>query len=239
MRGAGPRGARGAPGRRANPTKRRLRAIRRWRIRRAAGPRGERPQRPPRAALLRPAVLRAARPHEYALEALASDREARATRQAHATYYLALVEQAEPELTGPQQRGWFAQLEQEQDNLRAALSWLLEPGSDGQSNELALRFAGALSQFWGTRGHVSEGRRWLERVLTASSGVRSDARAQALVGAGRLAKLQDAFAQAEALCEAGWALYQELGNRRGSAAALARWGYAAMMRSHHAQARAA
>jgi predicted ATPase/transcriptional regulator with XRE-family HTH domain len=181
--------------------------------------------------------------HEFAAELLTMSGEARATHQAHAGYYLALVEQAEPHLTGPQQRGWFGRLEQEHDNMRAALSWLLEQDSDEQGadeprNELALRIVGALSPFWGTRGYMSEGRRWLERALQASRGVRSAARAKALVGAGRLATLQDDLAQAEALCAEGVALYRDLGDRRGSAAALARWGYASLLRSNYPQARA-
>ena len=98
---------------------------------------------------------------EYGLEVLASGGEAQATRQAHAAYYLALAEQAEPELSGPQQLTWFEQLEREHDNLRAALSWFQEQSSDGQSSELALRLCGALWQFWLIRGYVSEGRQWL------------------------------------------------------------------------------
>src|SRR5205807_2136443 len=97
---------------------------------------------------------------EYGLEVLASGGQAEATREAHAAYYLALAEQAEPELSGSQQISWFERLEREHDNLRTALSWLLEQGSDGQSKELALRLGGALSQFWGIRGYVSEGRHW-------------------------------------------------------------------------------
>ena len=50
--------------------------------------------------------------HEYGLEALVLGGEARATCQAHAAYYLALVERAEPELQGREQRGWFERLEQ-------------------------------------------------------------------------------------------------------------------------------
>src|SRR5438105_7277232 len=85
---------------------------------------------------------------EYGLETLASGGEAQATRQAHAAYYLTLVEQAEPQLSGPHQLSWFKRLEREHDNLRAALSWFLAPSSHGQSSELGLRLSGALSRFW-------------------------------------------------------------------------------------------
>ncbi len=174
---------------------------------------------------------------EYGLEVLASGGEAQATREAHAAYYLALAEQAEPELGGPQQLMWFERLEREHDNLRAALSWLLEQGAAGQSNELALRLSGALAVFWWLRGYVSEGWHWLERVLDESRGVRSAARAKALIGAGQIATFQDDFSQTEALCREGLALYRELGDCQGSATALSIWGYAAMMKSNYAQAR--
>jgi predicted ATPase/DNA-binding CsgD family transcriptional regulator len=173
---------------------------------------------------------------EYGLEALQADGEAEATHQAHAAYYLALAEQAEPELTGPRQLTWFERLEQEHDNLRSAFSYLLESGSDEQSNELALRLGGVLSRFWSTHGYVREGRRWLERALGENRGVRSAARAKALLSAGWLTAMQDDFGQAEALCTEGLALYRELGDRRGSATALSFLGYAALMRNSYAQA---
>ena len=175
---------------------------------------------------------------EYGLEMLASGGEAEATCEAYAAYYLAQAEQAEPELSGPQQITWFERLEREHDNLRAALSWFLEHDSDRQSTELVLRFGGALSQFWEIRGYVSEGRQWLERVLDKSRGVRSAIRAKALIGAGQIATLQDDFGQTEVLCREGLALYRELGDHRGSATALSSLGYAAMMRSNYPEARA-
>jgi predicted ATPase/DNA-binding CsgD family transcriptional regulator len=173
---------------------------------------------------------------EYGLEVLASGGQAEATREAHAAYYLALAEQAELELSSPQQVSWFERLEREHDNLRAALSWFLEQGSDTQRSELALRLSGALSQFWFIRGYVSEGQYWLERTLDESRGVRSTVRAKALTGAGGLATLQDDFGYAEALCGEGLALYREQGDRRGSATALSIWGYATLMRSNYATA---
>lgn len=174
---------------------------------------------------------------EYGLEVLALCSEAQATHQAHAAYYLALAEQAEPELNGPQQLTWFERLEREHDNLRTALSWLLEQGADEQSKDLALRLSGALVRFWAIHGYVREGQRWLERALDENRGMRSAARAKALASAGLLTAFQDDFGQAEALCREGVVLYRELGDRQGSATALSTLGYAALMRNHYGQAR--
>jgi predicted ATPase len=99
---------------------------------------------------------------EYGLERLEERGEAEATRRAHAEVFLALVEEAEPELTGPDQMAWLERLEAEHDNLRAALSSLIETDA-----EMALLLARLLSDFWQTRGHLREGRAWLERVLVA------------------------------------------------------------------------
>src|SRR5579864_7508647 len=69
----------------------------------------------------RPVMLETIR--EYGLETLLASGEMESTRQAHAEYYLRLSERAELELGGPQQAAWLERLEQEHDNLRAALSW--------------------------------------------------------------------------------------------------------------------
>src|SRR3989440_704163 len=77
-----------------------------------------------------PRLLMLATIREYALEALAASGKMESTRRAHAAYYLALAEQAELELGGPQQGAWLDRLEREHDNLRAALSWSLEQAGD-------------------------------------------------------------------------------------------------------------
>src|SRR5438874_3315855 len=65
---------------------------------------------------------------EYALEMLEDNGEERFIRHAHAVYYMTLAEEAERELVGPQQAAWLERLEQEHDNLRAALDWALQQG---------------------------------------------------------------------------------------------------------------
>src|SRR5215210_5604032 len=58
---------------------------------------------------------------QYGWEELLSSGEADRVRQHHAQYYLALAEEAEPELSGAREGIWLARLEAEHGNLRAAL----------------------------------------------------------------------------------------------------------------------
>ena len=55
------------------------------------------------------------------------------------------------------------------DNLRAALAWAVDHDAAG-----ALRLGAALSDFWHMRGHLSEGRQWLERVLAVADAQATD-----------------------------------------------------------------
>jgi predicted ATPase/class 3 adenylate cyclase/DNA-binding XRE family transcriptional regulator len=157
---------------------------------------------------------------EYGLERLEAAGEVAMVRDRHFAWYLALVEEAEPRLRGPEQGIWLARLEREHDNLRAALRWTLERGEA----ERGLRLAGALWRFWYVRGHVREGRQWLDELLAMerSGQVRASpaARAKALNGAGVLATIQDDFEQATALYEQSLALQRDLGDRQGIAACL-------------------
>src|SRR5215204_4636370 len=78
--------------------------------------------------------------HEYARERLKASGESEETRRLHAEYFLALAEEAEPELSGADQLACLERLEAEHDNMRAALAWSLE-----KEPETALRLAGALA----------------------------------------------------------------------------------------------
>ncbi|WP_026332399.1 tetratricopeptide repeat protein [Deinococcus apachensis] len=99
---------------------------------------------------------------QYAAEALGMDpAEFGAASRAHAAHFLALAEEAAPELLGPEQARWLERLSTEHDNLRAALAWLLERRDAGA----ALRLAAALHWFWYVRGHHREGLALLEAAL--------------------------------------------------------------------------
>ena len=115
---------------------------------------------------------------QYALERLEESGEAEAAKRAHAEYFLALSEEAEPELLGPREAEWYDRLEEEHDNIRAALSRALE----GADPELGLRLAGAIWWFWHRHGHLRDGLRWLEGALAKEGGASAIARAKALGG---------------------------------------------------------
>lgn len=184
--------------------------------------------------------------HEYARERLERSGEAEVVRRAHAAYYLALAETAEPELKGPTQGAWLARLEQEHDNVRAALQWVLESGE----GEVGLLLVGALWRFWYVRGHLSEGRRWLEAVLApvrastptgaagSSPGTRRTAQAKALDGAGVLAREQGDYLAARTLHQESLALWRELSGKQGIAISLNNLGGVAYMQGDYAAARA-
>src|SRR5258707_11286047 len=117
---------------------------------------------------------------EYGLECLAANGEMEMTSRAHADYYLALAEEVEPKLAGPEQATWLDRLEHEHENLRLALEGSLERGEAEHDMEKALRFGGVLRRFWFVHGHLSEGWIFLERALRRSEGSRTPARAKAL-----------------------------------------------------------
>jgi len=160
---------------------------------------------------------------EYGIQALSNGEEAEKVRQAHAEYYLSLAEQAYHEFDGVQQSDWLKRLEREQDNVRAALSWLLEPGrttKGARHVEMALRLSTVLWPFWGLRGNYSEARSFLEQAIAVSEGAGASIRAKALYYAARIAHTQGNNDRAEQLCKEGLALYQELNDATGIALAL-------------------
>ena len=175
---------------------------------------------------------------EYGLERLTVNGEMEGARQAHAEYYLALAEEAEPQLLSNQQITWLERLDQEHENLRAALHWFLEHGEAEQNMEKALRLGAALEQFWVIRGHYSEGRTFLERALAAREGIATPLQAKALSTAGRLALNQGDMDRGEVLCEQHLALCRELGDTAGIALSLQRLAVVAWVRNNPTSARA-
>jgi tetratricopeptide (TPR) repeat protein len=155
---------------------------------------------------------------QYARDRLLEVAETDIVRRRHRDWYLALAQRAAPELHGPEQVQWFARLEEEHDNLRAALEW---SQSEPSGEEMALHLAGALYWFWNVRGYYREGRYWLETVLAQTEeSVRTPPRVRTLLGAGVLAWAQGDYAVAQRYLEASLAMARDLGDERGVAYAL-------------------
>ena len=157
---------------------------------------------------------------DYALERLAESGELERVRRAHAERYLELAEAAEPELTRANQAVWLERLDEEADNLRAALAWATAAGEA----ELALRLAGALVRFWSTRGLMAEGRRLLVEALAAGGEVAPETLARAHFAAGYAALGEGDFAAAKQSFEQSLAA----ADARGQGAALAQLAWLAM-----------
>lgn len=161
---------------------------------------------------------------QYALQHLTAGGEDAVTRERHAASYLALAEEAGTALHGPEQDSWLVRLEREQGNLRAALHWAEET----RKPEIALRLVTALVRFWEAHGNIAEGRRQLAMALAVPADVITPTlRMRALIGAGHLAHLQGAYAQAEQLHTEGLALAREVGDEQGIAVALTELGMVA------------
>jgi predicted ATPase/DNA-binding CsgD family transcriptional regulator len=99
---------------------------------------------------------------QYALELLVEDGEDGETRRRHAEFFVALAEEARPNLRAAPQVEWLRRLEKENGNLRGALSWTLS------TDEIptAARLGWALYMFWWIRNYQLEGRRWTEPVFS-------------------------------------------------------------------------
>lgn len=114
---------------------------------------------------------------EYALERLQERGEADAALRSHAQYFLHLAERAATLLRGPEQVAWLECLDEEHDNLRVALRWLI----DTRQTQDALRMGSALHWFWYARGHLAEGRIFLEESLALAAVGQSEGDALPLI----------------------------------------------------------
>ena len=93
---------------------------------------------------------------EYALAKLRVSPEIASVKNRQLDILLQLVEEAEVKMRGGEQAKWVERLEEERDNLRAALGWALE----SQNADAGLRLASGLELFWLTRGYSNEGIDW-------------------------------------------------------------------------------
>lgn len=132
---------------------------------------------------------------EYGAQRLDEHGETAEIRDRHLDAFLALAERAEPQLLGPEQAHWLERLQDQIDNLYAAIAWSL----DRELQDVSLRLTSALLYFWDVRGHLTVGLQWLSAALAGQHEGSEALRAKALFAAGRLALLQGESVRAETL----------------------------------------
>jgi predicted ATPase/DNA-binding CsgD family transcriptional regulator len=153
---------------------------------------------------------------EYGAEKLAEWGDTSTYVGRHRDHYAGLATRAAREMYGPHEVAWFRRLVADHDNLRGALEdFAVNPGRA----EDGLVMAARLQHYWVMTGRFSEGRRWLDRLLTH---VREPVagRAAGLQAAGRLAVLQADVRLGLPLLEQARDLAADLGERTWQAHAL-------------------
>jgi non-specific serine/threonine protein kinase len=108
---------------------------------------------------------------EFALEMLEEAGELEDLQRRHSHVFLALAEEAEPFLYGANAFEWLEKLENDHDNLRAALSWSRE-----HEPETAARIAADLRFFWQSHSHFSEGLGWCQAALQVTENTVTETR---------------------------------------------------------------
>jgi len=171
---------------------------------------------------------------EYGRDQLDAAGETPEVHQRHAAFFFALAEEAGSALRSPTQAAWLERLETENDNLRAALDRAIDRGDA----ETALQLAGhrATVSFWMYRGHLREGRVWLERALASAGDVSPAIRATGLSALGEFVESLGDFDGATALFEESLAILRGLDDRPGCTRVLYNLGYLAQARGDYQRA---
>jgi predicted ATPase/transcriptional regulator with XRE-family HTH domain len=145
---------------------------------------------------------------EYAAQRLFEAGETEEIRRRHALNYLALSEEAEPNLTRAGNEKWVRHLDVERGNLRRAMAWAIESGE----TVLALRFTVSLWRYWRQLGEFVEGRRWSEGALAMPGDAPASLRAKALGAASGLALPQGDYVRLAEVASEGFELALQTGD---------------------------
>jgi len=150
---------------------------------------------------------------QYARQELRTDGEETEVFTLHARYFSGLVSEAAENVNGQPLGERLVIIEEEHDNLRSAFNWLV-----AQDRELALTIVANLGidlKFWELRGHFEEGRRWLRRILDATTDLFSTSRAYALLAAADLSSAITDFAYGRSCALESQQLFHKLDNPQG------------------------
>ncbi len=170
----------------------------------------------------------------YSDELLRDSPERSEVRQAHADFFLAYAERHAPALRGAGTEGSIAALERDHDNIRSALAFLAEV----DATDARFRLCKAVGRFWYIRGHLAEGRTWVEGALAGSGPHEPAHRSAALRTAGLLSWRQGDYEAAERYGEEALAIARAIGDREEEMLAISGIGASVQSRDDRPRARA-
>ncbi|MRH93488.1 protein kinase [Nocardia sp. SYP-A9097] len=122
----------------------------------------------------------------------------------HRDWYERLALDAKADWFGPRQLEWTTRLRREQPNLWQALEFCVS-----DNPEAGIRIAAAMSPFWVFQSSLSEGRRWLNRLLAHRGGQVTADQAAALYAACIMAAVQGDLPAVAVLVREGRVLVEQ------------------------------
>jgi predicted ATPase/class 3 adenylate cyclase len=168
---------------------------------------------------------------EYAADVLSSAPEAAEVTERFENWSLALAEEAESHLRGPDLQLWLDRLNAEIANFRAALDIASNP--EVPHPDQALRLSAALHFYFYSTGYLSEGRERLLAALEFGEQAAPQSRAKALYAAAALNRQQNRIDEAETYAGECLEIYRSLGDEDGVASVLSMLGGIAQRREDY------
>jgi tetratricopeptide (TPR) repeat protein len=170
----------------------------------------------------------------YGAERLNASDEADNIHKAHAAFCVVLAEEGVGKLDHAKSEAWLARCDQEQDNFRQAIRYLLRRGP----HLWALRLGHGLFIYWERREKILEARRLL-RAVTAAVPVETDIALWAKVSmyVATLASFQGDRVESDAGFSNLLELYREIGDQRGEVSAMNALGVCARTHGDESAAR--
>lgn len=153
---------------------------------------------------------------QYGLEKLDQAGESESVRSRHLKHYLAFCETGMNKFFGPALQSWVDSLEAAYPNVQSALKWSWENKLFEEGNRLAV----SLGKFWEIRGHVHEGKQWMDKLLSESGNLAPELKAASLKLSGILHNIMGEHLKSIHLLEESLSLYRSAGNMVGTSQAL-------------------
>lgn len=155
--------------------------------------------------------------------------QAEAGQRRHLAYFYAFAQSAAAGLLNPNGAEWLTAVDQEVDNLRAALTFAFTVSPTPPPEQVAqgLELVADLYSFWQGRGYLTEARAWLEQGLQVAQAAPPAVLAKTLNTLGWLANQQGATAYAVERLVQSLGVYRQLQDEAGLAETLDALGDAA------------